>query len=371
MLLIHHDCRYFKGYIPCRLHKEYGVHCKDCPYYDRIEYKILIVKLDGIGDVLRTTSIIPGLKEKYPASYITWLTRTESLPIFKNNPFVDVILDCSAESLLYILSERYDLVINLDASPTSSMFATFAKGKEKKGFLYNEKGYIHIANKEAREWLEMGIFDDIKKANKRTYQGIILDILGLTPSTYEIVFKLDEGEKRAAQTFARRHGLSEKHTIIGINTGAGKRWEQKKWTIEGFINLIDLIEREIEDSNILLYGGHEEVERNRYLLNKRGDLLIDTGCNNSLREFASLIDLSDIFVTGDTMALHIAVALRKKVVALFGPTSHTEIDLYGRGKKVYADMDCLCCYKETCEIKPNCMEAITHEMVFKAIEELL
>ncbi|MFQ5901453.1 MAG: glycosyltransferase family 9 protein [Thermodesulfobacteriota bacterium] len=371
MPLIHYDCRHFKGDIPCKPHKEYGVHCKGCSHYDSIEYRILIVKLDAIGDVLRTTSILPGLKECHPASRITWLTRIESISIFNNNPFVDVVLDCSAESLLRIMSERYDLVINLDASPTSSVFATLAKGEEKKGFLYDEKGYVYPANKEAEGWFEMGIFDDVKRTNRRTYQTIMLDILGITPSDYEIVFRLDEKEKEFAGDFAGKHGLSEKHTIIGINTGAGRRWEQKKWTVEGIMGLIDLIKKGVKKPRILLYGGPEEVERNRYLLDKCGDLLIDTGCNNSIREFAALIDLSDILVTGDTMALHIAVALKKKVVALFGPTSHAEIDLYGRGKKVYADMDCLCCYKKTCKVKPSCMETITPEIVYKAVQELL
>ena len=52
------------------------------------------------------------------------------------------------------------------------------------------------------------------------------------------------------------------------------------------------------------------------------------------------------------------------------PTSHAEIELYGRGKKVFADLNCLCCYKQDCNKKPNCMDLITSETILHAIEEI-
>ena len=99
--------------------------------------------------------------------------------------------------------------------------------------------------------------------------------------------------------------------------------------------------------------------------------LIDTGCHNSLREFFSLLSLSDILISSDTLALHAALALKKKVVGLFGPTSASEIELYGRGEKVVAPVSCRCCYLPDCDVEPNCMESITPEMVFGAVKKLL
>jgi len=48
---------------------------------------ILIIKLGAIGDVLRTTAILPGLREKYPDSLVTWVTKADSFDILKNNEF--------------------------------------------------------------------------------------------------------------------------------------------------------------------------------------------------------------------------------------------------------------------------------------------
>jgi len=86
------DCKHFHGDRPCVPHKEKGMKCDDCTEYKPISFKILIVKLDAAGDVLRTTSILKPLKRKYPDSYITWCTRQNSKELFKYNPLVDDVI---------------------------------------------------------------------------------------------------------------------------------------------------------------------------------------------------------------------------------------------------------------------------------------
>jgi heptosyltransferase-2 len=83
------------------------------------------------------------------------------------------------------------------------------------------------------------------------------------------------------------------------------------------------------------------------------------------------VNLCDLIVTGDTLALHVAVALDKMVVALFGPTSAAEIDLYGRGVKLVSDAPCVGCYRTECDVLPTCMERISAQQVHGAILGLL
>ena len=73
------------------------------------------------------------------------------------------------------------------------------------------------------------------------------------------------------------------------------------------------------------------------------------------------------YVSADTLAMHIALALGRRTVILFGPTSAPEIELFGLGKKIFPDMDCLACYKTTCDFVPNCMQLITADMVKDAV----
>ncbi|MEK7814122.1 MAG: hypothetical protein AAB296_10210, partial [Candidatus Desantisbacteria bacterium] len=187
---IHQDCRYFKGNMPCTFHKRQGIHCAACQYYEKIIFKILIIKIDAVGDVLRTTCLLHGLKEKYQNSHITWLTKKNAVELFENNKLVDTVLNCSPESFVQIQLEKYDLIINVDAAPLSAQLAMLAKGDKKIGFGYDERGFVYPFNEEAQKWFEMGLFDDVKRANTQSYQSIILDICGLNSSKHEIIFRL-------------------------------------------------------------------------------------------------------------------------------------------------------------------------------------
>ena len=87
----------------------------------------------------------------------------------------------------------------------------------------------------------------------------------------------------------------------------------------------------------------------------------------SFLHFAALVGLCNVAVTGDTLAMHVALALGRRVVVLFGPTSAPEIDTYGQGEKVVPDMSCLACYKNACDFVPNCMDLISVDMVRDAV----
>lgn len=323
-----------------------------------------------MGDVLRTTPILEALKGKYRGSKITWVVDEESKELLENNPYIDGILSYGPEALSHLLVEEFDLVINLDSLPRSACLASLAKGKKKLGFGLDKKESVFPFNKEAEEWFRMGIDDDLKRKNKKTYQEIVFKIAGLRFKKEKLVVNLREREIDFANKFAKKHNLGGKK-IIGLATGAGGRWELKKWTIEGYLRLIKKIDKEIKDAKILLFGEREEIGRNREIMERSKVPLINTGHENTLRGFLSLLNLCDLVVTGDTLAMHAAVALRKKVVVLFGPTSSAEVELYKRGKKIIPDMDCLSCYKETCDKHPNCMESISPDIVFQAVKKLL
>ena len=368
--MIRRDCRYYLGDRPCGFHKTEGVVCRDCPRYSAVRERILIIKLDAIGDVLRTTSILPGLKESFPSGHLTWITRREALPIFRNNRLVDRVLPLQPEGWAAVLAGNFDLSINLDNSPLAASLQALVRAGEKRGFTLDDAGRVAPCGPEAEGWLEMSVFDEVKKANQKTCQTLIREIAGLPPPDGGIVLNLGPEELARGEKFARESGLRDGELTIGFNTGAGRRWRQKRWTREGTLALARLC-RERLGAKLLLYGGPEEEERNAWLVREGGGIFIDTGCRNDLRTFFSLLNLSDLLVASDTLALHAAAGLGKKVVALFGPTSAAEIELYGRGEKVVAPVPCRCCYRTDCEVRPSCMESIDPETVFAAILKLL
>lgn len=360
------DCRFFVGDRPCTWHKATGVLCT-CDHYQKVEERVLIIKLDAIGDVLRTTALLPALAEAHPQASITWITRREARPLLERNPYISEIIDYGEDALLQLRVRAFDRVINLDAGKTSAALASAANGTKKDGFTLDARGYVQPTNAAARKWLEMGVFDDLKRQGTRTYQDMMTDIVGLSGRPHRYVLELTDEERERGRVHLQRLGVDITRPIIGLNTGAGHRWELKQWREEGYVELIERVAK-TRPTQFVLLGGPEERERHKRLISRSSVPLIDAGCDNSVRHFASLVGACSLVITGDTLAMHLALALGRRTIVLFGPTSAAEIEMYGFGEKVVPPMECLSCYKPTCDFVPNCMELITTDMVEAAVE---
>ncbi len=363
------DCKFFLGDRPCVWHKASGVLCT-CDHYEKIAQRLLIIKLDAMGDVLRTTALLRVLAQAHPGNAITWITRRESRPLLERNPYITEILEYGPDALVQLQIRTFDRVINLDTGKTSAGLASMANSKQKDGFVLDERGCVKPTNAAARRWLEMGIFDDLKRQGTKTYQDLMLEIVGAPGAEHRYVLELTEEERANGRTHLQRRGVDFSHPIIGLNTGAGHRWQLKQWREEGYLDLVERLSRKHQAQCVLL-GGPEERERHQRLISRSRVPLIDSGCDNPVRHFAAIVMACDLVVAGDTLAMHLALALGRRTVVLFGPTSSAEIEMYGLGEKVVPQMDCLVCYKPTCDFVPNCMDLITTDMVETAVERQL
>ena len=265
-------------------------------------------------------------------------------------------------------TRKFDAVINLDAGKISSGLASMTRANEKYGYILMEDGIVKGTNTNAEEWLRMGIFDDLKKLNNKTYQNHMLSILGLDSDDMQYVFNLEINEVEYGRQILKNLGMDTNKPVVGIHTGGGGRWPLKQWREDGFITLIQEMKKEFRDGiQILLFGGPSEKEINHRIKESFDLQIFDAGCDNEVRLFASLVGNCSVVVSGDTLAMHIALAMKRRVVTMFGPTSHTEIELFGLGEKILPVMECLCCYSTSCDFKPNCMDNISVDMVKNAI----
>jgi heptosyltransferase-2 len=359
------DCRFFLGDRPCVFHKQTGVLCT-CDHYERIEERVLVIKLDAMGDVLRSTALLPALHEVHPHAAVTWITRKESVPLLQQNPYIADILELGPETLVHLQTRVFDRVINLDAGRMSAALAAAARSARKDGFVLDERGIVQPTNEAARRWLEAGVFDDIKRAGTETYQDRMADILGLQGRAHRYVLELRDEELAEGSAHLASIGLDLHRPVVGLNTGAGDRWPLKQWREDGYVELITRLARH-SDVQLVLLGGPTEKERNERLKRAAPVRLFDSGCDNPVRHFAAIVDRCSLVVAGDTLAMHIALARGTRTVVLFGPTSSAEIEMYGLGEKVIPAMACLSCYKTSCDFVPNCMDLISTDMVEAAV----
>jgi len=360
--MLRRDCRHFPGDRPCVFHKQDLVTCDSCLHYAPRGTAVLIVKLEALGDVLRTTSILPALHRQYDPCHVTWITSPAARELFAGNDLVDKVIWSPDDYLPTLLSRTYDVVINPDAAIRSCELAAISRGHTAFGYRLGPQGIVIALNSAADRWLEMGGSDTLKRTNAKTYQQILHEMCALNPKGQHIVLNLTDDEAAEREGLAREAGIDPALPVVGLNTGAGKRWELKKWRTDGFMGLIDMI-LEGSDAQVVLLGGELESGRNTFIASRFDKRVLNPSLR-SIRRFVRTIDLCDAVVTGDTLALHAALGLKKRVVALFGPTSPAEIDMYDLGTKIVPDIDCVCCYKNGCRREPNCMELITAEQVY-------
>jgi heptosyltransferase-2 len=364
------DCRHFPGDRPCRFNKEHGQICADCSHYATHGHRILIIKLAAQGDVLRTTAILPGIKEEFPHSYIVWLTLAAARELLRENPFIDEIWTVEEDVAGRLMIEEFDLALSPDADKRAAGLAALARAETRRGMVLDRRGYVIPANTEAVTWLEMGAFDQFKKQNGKTYQELIFDMLKLPYRRQELILVLQEAERQWAARFLAAQQWRAGEKIVGLNAGGGGRWKKKRWKEQQFEAFV---RRVLEETNtkVLLIGGALEMELLQRLQAALPAGVLCSGPNRSLRETAALIGCCRALVTGDTLCFHLATALKVPTVVMLGPTSAAELDTYQRGQKVIAPIGCVGCYLTDCAVAPDCMDLIKPEQVWELVRPYL
>ena len=365
--MIHTDCRHYRISLPCAPHKATGARCDDCRLYDPVAERILIVKLDAIGDVLRTTTCLEPLKAKYPNSHITWVTRTRAADVLRGNPRIDRVLTVESNYLEFILAEDFDLAIGPDTDYLSATIMRLARASSRRGFVADNRGGVIPLNHAAQQWWEMGLDDGLKRRNRRTYGEWLYAICELPLPVARPSLQASEHACAFANRLIRTHA-PDASQVICFNTGASNRWEEKRWKQDSYRQLALAIRADDRASAIILTGGPEEAAFNAALLASDAPF-IDGGTDNAIDAFAGIIAASNLVVTPDSLGYHIACAVGTPAICLVGPTSPWELDTYGTNRVLHADLECISCYLAKCPLTTTCMDALTPRMVLPVMSE--
>jgi len=257
------DCVNFPLDRPCRYQKNDNMQCRNCQNYIKIsnrnnktDIEILIIKLGAMGDVLRTTFLLNGLKEKYPKSRISWIVLQKNAQVLINNTLIDEIIVSDGQISNFLINHFFDITINLDLSPESLSLAKLANTAKTIGFSLDNNRNIAVSNKYANDWLKMSAYDSLKKANTHTYQFWMSKITELPQDNYEICVPLQKAMQEKAANFLKSLNIKTRNKIIGINPGASNRWKLKKWNTDSFIEIAKFLSN--KGHTVLLLGAKED-----------------------------------------------------------------------------------------------------------------
>jgi len=364
------DCRWFSGYKPCQFKRS----CEACPHYSPPDRRIAVLSLEAMGAVLRSTCLLPAIKRQYPQAHITWITLKSTKPLLDNNPSIDRILLADSTQLATIHQLEFDLLLAVDKSLEAGALAMQMKAKEKRGFGLNSLGAIIPLNPEAAYQYDVGLDDQLKFfTNQKTETQQITETMGLEWRRDPYILELTSEEKtRVAARRAEVMGLGVKG-ILGYNTGCSLLFPYKKFTVSRSIEVIRAWREAYPDWAVALLGGPEDTERQAELKAAfaQDKLVVNTPTREGLRSGVLWMDIADLVLSGCSLGLHIAIGLKKPVIAWFGVSCIQEIDVYDRGVKLQSDVTCSPCWKKTCDQTVKCYDQVAPSRILQATQDLM
>jgi 3-deoxy-D-manno-octulosonic-acid transferase/heptosyltransferase-1 len=339
---------------------------------------ILIVKLSAIGDVVHTLPLLEVLRKNFPGATIDWLVEEEAGRIIEGHEAIDRVIvsrrkswqrgllkrgsaiDSAREILRFLRelrSRKYDLVIDMQGLLKSGVLTGLSRGLRKIGFTW------------AREGSSLFLSETPFRVDQHGQHAIerylrTADILGCAEKSWQGRIPVRESDRVQVEALLREHGLTGK-ALVALNPMA--RWETKLWEEERFTLLAERLEAELGLSVVFTgsAGDRPVIER---ILGRRSGVGLNLAGQVGLKALAHLYSLCSVVVSTDTGPMHIAAAMNRPVVALFGPTAPWRTGPYGQGHRVIrVEMECSPCFRKTCG-HGNCMKAITVEEVFRAVE---
>ena len=306
---------------------------------------ILILKTAALGDVLRTTAILPGLAQRHPGVPISWLTAPSAFDLIRTHPLVAEVV-----AREQIPPRDWIRVISLDDEEEMCALASRLRTARLSGAHLGPDGR-RAYTPDVAPWFDMGLLsvhgkaeaDRLKLANQKSQPRIYAEMLGIEMG--KPALHLPESARAAARE------LPGDLPLVGLNTGAGGRWAGKQLPVERTVELAGAIAKAKQGKvRFLVLGGAAEAERNRAIVaglraHPARPEFVDAGTDHPLLDFAALIERCMLLVTSDSLALHMGIALGRRIVVFFAPTSAAEIELYGLGEKVLSTSSDYCSYR--------------------------
>ena len=369
--------------------------------------RILLVKLSAVGDVVHTIPVLNALRRRYPAARIDWLLKPSIAELVRHHPAVSDILHFDdrewarpwknrsalgdvARLVTALRAKRYDLVVDLHGQFRTALLTLATGAPVRIGFDRPRREVWGALDRDLPEDAFRHGWKGAREASWLAYtHRIRLPTLDMhAVDRYLLVGRMlgfsdapaDFGFPIPPEAFAESDRLLGAANLrLGpdeagwpVILAPGTLWETKHWHTRGFAGVArHFLAR--GRSVVLVGSGRDRARSAEVAAQAPG--VADLSGRTSLAGLAALIARSAVCVTNDSGPMHMAVALRRPVVSVFGPTDSLWIGPYGRPRAVLqSDLPCAPCYLRHIKRCPHghaCMREISADAVIARVEEIL
>lgn len=351
--------------------------------------EILIINLTRMGDLLQTTPLIAGLKDKYPGVRITMLINSAFTEICRGIPFIDelIVFDMkdyrnrlidkkyslvdnykALEELINRINAReYELTINITHSAISAILTYCVRTREIRGFTINPEGHRVIRH----PWMRY-FFNVIPNRNFNPFHlvDMYLKIGEVKPELKGLLYDAATEDKERASLMLEKEGVKDGDMLVGFHLGASN--SDKTWPVASYAELAGTINKTF-GARILLFGSGGEADLAEQFNVSAGVKPLNFVGKTNVGELAALLKRCRLFISNDTGPLHIATSVGTKVIDISTANVHfMETGPYGEGHYVVqADLPCSPCGFDVKCMDMVCKSLITPAAVFEIVKGIM
>src|ERR1700736_247262 len=364
--------------------------------------RTLLIKLSAVGDVVHTIPVLNKLRRRYPSARIDWLVTPAIADLIRHHPAVSNVvlfmrqdwatpwraaaLARVAKLAAELRRARYDLIVDMHGQFRTAFFTLATGAPVRIGFdrprpevwhaserTFPLEAYKH-AWKGAREasWLAYTHRIPVPTLDVHAVDRYLTvgPMLGLDDGPADFSFPVPADAVARVEALLRANGIAGGTDLLLC--APGTNWETKHWSAERFAEVARHFL--MRGRRIVLIGS----ERERAVCARVAAAApgtVDLCGATSLSELAALVRRSSGAITNDSGPMHMAVALDRPVVSVFGPTDALWIGPYRRPDAVLrADLPCAPCYLRQlrhCRHGHACMGEIAAADVIERMEAIL
>ncbi len=346
------------------------------PLEAKTSVRILIVQTAFLGDVVLTLPLVSAVRQLAPQAWVEVLTIPANAPVLQGQPGVSAVLTYDkrgrqrglrglVQMIRTIRARAYDLVISPHRSLRSALLVAASGSGQRLGF---------------RQWGTRWAYTAMAPRPTHGHEVVrnheLIKLLDANvPVPGRCALQVEAGKRReAVQAFARA-GVGEGDVVVGLLPGS--QWGTKRWPAEQFAALIERVTA-WPGTHCVLFGAPQERDIADAVVAACRASVIDLVGKTSLCALPAFMGRCDVVVSNDTGPMHIAAALGKPIVTLYGPTTPAlGFSPYGVAweEASVASLSCRPCHAhgpERCPLSHwRCMRELRPAQVAEGVARLL
>ncbi len=336
--------------------------------------RILVKEVNWLGDLVLSLPALRALRAAFADALLSVLVRHELAGFFDGIGWVDEVIPYTVHGgirgwadqrkiIAALRARRFDLAVIFPNSFRSALWMRLAGVPSRAGYATDGRLFL-LTNRAVPK-------ASAKKGHQRFYWlEMVSDTLGIPPVILDDRLEVSQYSILRAKQWLASHRRSPNAPLIAISSAAAYG-PAKEWPASYYAKLIDILSEIAGAEGVLLGTRSERLKCQQVAAMSRAGALVAAG-DTDVAELKGLLSLCDGFAGNDSGAMHLAAALGKPAVGIFGSTNPVRTGPVGeKATVIYHPINCSPCLKRTCRFGHyRCLQSIEPAEVATALARL-